>query len=278
MKAWVLAARPKTLALAFSIAVFSQLWVSKQASTFEFRYAVLVVLCALCLQVAVNIANDLFDGLSGVDQADRLGPPRALANGWLQAKEMTTGLILIVLLAITLGLPLIFLRPHLLWLGLASIIGVFAYSWHGKNIANLGLGELVSGLFFGPVLVLGGAWVQHPEWDLRLAFLSIAIGALVASVMLVNNVRDRVQDQRADKTTLAVRMGRRGSEWLYLMLWLGASLTFAGFISLWLLPSGLLLSLVLYRQLHLAEGRTYNRVLASTSLLSSAYILLAGAL
>jgi 1,4-dihydroxy-2-naphthoate polyprenyltransferase len=36
---------------------------------------------ALTLQIAVNYANDLFDGVAGIDTAERIGPRRVVAAG-----------------------------------------------------------------------------------------------------------------------------------------------------------------------------------------------------
>ena len=39
------------------------------------------LLVAVGLQVGVNLANDAFDGMKGVDTADRVGPPRLTQTG-----------------------------------------------------------------------------------------------------------------------------------------------------------------------------------------------------
>ena len=63
-------------------------------------------------------------------------------------------------------------------------------------------------LFFGVVAVAGSYYVQvtHLQWE---AFaLSVPVGLLAAAILVVNNIRDIDSDRRADKRTLAVKLGR----------------------------------------------------------------------
>ena len=43
---------------------------------------------ALFAQIASNFANDYFDFKKGADREDRLGPERAVAQGWITPKAM----------------------------------------------------------------------------------------------------------------------------------------------------------------------------------------------
>ena len=45
--------------------------------------ALLCALFACGMQIAANFINDLYDYLKGSDRADRLGPERACAQGWI---------------------------------------------------------------------------------------------------------------------------------------------------------------------------------------------------
>ena len=53
--------------------------------------AALVV--ALALQVAVNYANDLSDGLRGTDGQDRVGPQRLLGSGLATPQEVRLAML-----------------------------------------------------------------------------------------------------------------------------------------------------------------------------------------
>ncbi len=74
LQAWILAARPKTLpAAAAGVLMGSALaWSDSSLQPFT---AVVCLLCALLLQIASNLANDVFDFERGTDTPDRLGRP-----------------------------------------------------------------------------------------------------------------------------------------------------------------------------------------------------------
>jgi 1,4-dihydroxy-2-naphthoate polyprenyltransferase len=68
-----------------------------------------------------------------------------------------------------------------------------------------GLGEPVTAAGFGPVMVLGAYFVcaQRLSWEALYASLPVAI--LIALVLYVNEIPDRIGDEKAGKRTLPVR-------------------------------------------------------------------------
>ena len=76
-RVWLQAARPRTLPAALAPVV-----VGTAAATHVVAWrAAAALVVALAVQVAVNFANDYFDGVRGVDTPDRVGPRRAVASG-----------------------------------------------------------------------------------------------------------------------------------------------------------------------------------------------------
>src|SRR5574344_706458 len=89
--AWLLAARPKTLTgAAIPVLVATALAVSD--GKFRWQPALLCLAFACLMQVAANFINDLYDFLKGTDRADRLGPERACAQGWITPDRKSTRL------------------------------------------------------------------------------------------------------------------------------------------------------------------------------------------
>ncbi len=105
-RAWLLASRPRTLPAAIA-PVLVGLGVAIGEHLFEPLVAVAVLAVALLLQILSNLANDLFDFRSGADTAERLGPPRAAALGWLSERELVTGMGVVIGLAGLVGLYLV---------------------------------------------------------------------------------------------------------------------------------------------------------------------------
>jgi len=108
--------------------------------------------------------------------------------------------------------------------GAASIAAGVLYTGGPRPYGYAGLGELFVFLFFGLVAVNGSYYVQLERLDWLPFGLSVAVGCLATAILVVNNVRDIETDQRADKQTLAVRLGRDGARRLYLGLVGGAYL------------------------------------------------------
>lgn len=214
LQVWSQTVRPRTLPAAVGPVLLGQVLVVE--GHFSWITATLCVICALALQIAVNLANDLFDGLSGVDQADRLGPTRALQSGLLNVGQLRLGLILALGVAVATGLWLILFGHWLLWLlGALAVLAVLGYSGGRRPYANRALGEVAVWLFFGPVAVLGSMLAHRSPIGLDAILASALVGLPVAAILVVNNLRDRQGDARAGKHTLAVRIGPRNTRLLF---------------------------------------------------------------
>ena len=241
---WVEAARPKTLWAAVS-PVLLGIGIAVGQGWFHAPSALLALLGALLIQVATNFHNDVADFEKGADRDDRLGPRRLVAEGLLTAQTMriatfvTFGLAVVsgVYLMIRGGVPIVII-------GFASILFGLAYTGGRYSLAYLGIADLFVFLFFGPVAVAGTVYVQQLAWPTWVWLAGAAPGLLCVNILLVNNIRDRVQDAESGKRTLIVRFGRGFGLGFYLVNIVGA-----GIIPLWLwqqaeAPSGVLLSLL----------------------------------
>ncbi len=183
---------------------------------FNWLVAIMSLLCALALQVAVNLANDFFDKKSGVDTEERLGPNRALQKGLVSSSQVMKAILFFIALALCTGGYLIFIGGWpILLLGVLSVIGVFWYSGGPFPLASLGLGEVTVFIFFGLVAVLGVEFLQHQSLTVFGWIHAVQLGLFSAAIMLVNNIRDIQTDTVAGKKTLAVRLGDLHSRKLY---------------------------------------------------------------
>lgn len=79
LRAWILAARPKTLAGA-ATPVLVGTALAYADGQFHWLPALVCFLFAGLMQIAANFINDLFDFLKGTDREDRLGPERSLCT------------------------------------------------------------------------------------------------------------------------------------------------------------------------------------------------------
>lgn len=281
LKAWILAARPKTLTgaavpvmigIACAVAMYG--WCGIRVVP-----AVLCMLFALIMQVDANFVNDYFDFMKGTDDEQRLGPKRACAQGWITASAMRSGLFVTTLLACIVGLPLVYYGGwEMIMVGLACVVFCFLYT---ISFSYIGLGDLLVLVFFGIVPVCMTYWLTAPPTALTsipfaVVLMSIACGLIIDTLLVVNNYRDIDNDRRAGKLTLIVRIGERGGLVLYLMLGLvGTILAIVGVVFLdWHDGQWTQSLLIIYTPFHtwafnemrsIRKGAKLNRVLGMTA-------------
>ena len=95
VQAWFLAIRPKTLTAAMTPVVVASA-LAYHDNCFQWKPALICLLFAILAQIISNLANDYFDYKKGSDGEERLGPKRAVAEGWIAPKTMlyaTLGLL-----------------------------------------------------------------------------------------------------------------------------------------------------------------------------------------
>lgn len=271
-KAWLLAARPKTLTGA-SVPVMIALamaYTDLQGNGFRIIPAVLCALFAFVMQIDANFVNDYFDFISGKDDEQRLGPPRACAMGWIDVAKMKVGIVITTVIACIIGLPLvIYGGVEMILVGVLCVVFCFLYT---TLLASRGLGDLLVLVFFGIVPVCATYYLQTDTciWVVFLA--SLACGLVIDTLLVVNNYRDIDNDRRAGKKTLIVMIGADKGRLLYLWLGIIASLmgvVFAVYGQYWtpLLPTVyLIMHIATYRRMvKIGSGRQLNLVLADTA-------------
>lgn len=255
-RAWLLAGRPPTLPAAVA-PVLAGTGIAAVDGDFEVGRFLLALIGALLIQIVVNFANDLSDFRRGADTPDRLGPPRAVAQGWLSQREMTIGIVVITCAALIVGVVLtIIVGWPIMLIGAASLVAAVAYTGGPLPYGYRGLGDVICFIFFGFVAVMGAGFVQIEELSWELAAASVPLGCTVTAILVVNNLRDIHTDRASDKHTLAVIIGERATRAEYTMLTLGAFVSVLVFAAIGLLPwwtmlawASLPLGVILVRQI-----------------------------
>ena len=110
-----------------------------------------------------------------------------------------------------------------MWLGLIGFISGFFYTAPPFRFASRkGLGELLIGLNFGPLMVVGSALVQTGKILPEALLAGIPIGFLVAAIVYVNEFPDHDGDKSTGKDTLIVVFGPEKARLGYVFLVVGA--------------------------------------------------------
>jgi len=177
------------------------------------------------IHAGANVANDYFDHLSGNDEANVdfvrpfTGGSRMIQKKLLSPREVLVlalsclgaGSIIGLYLAVRTG-------PFILLMGSIGVIGAFFYTAPPVALVSHGVGELIIGLNFGILPVVGAYFVQTGRFRLDVALLSLPVAFLIAAVLFINQFQDYEADKAVGKRNWVVRLGRRRSVWVFHVL------------------------------------------------------------
>jgi 1,4-dihydroxy-2-naphthoate octaprenyltransferase len=114
-------------------------------------------------------------------------------------------------------------RWMLLWFGLFAAFSVFFYTAPPLRLAaRRGIGELLVGLNFGPLMTAGTIYSLTGHVSLVDFLIGLPIGLLITAVLWINQFPDYEADQATGKINLVVVLGKERARWGYVLLVLGA--------------------------------------------------------
>jgi 1,4-dihydroxy-2-naphthoate polyprenyltransferase len=168
------------------------------------------------IEIGKNAANDLFDYKSGVDlmvAPDKITPfsggKRAIVDGNLTIKEAALITVFTLAAGAVIGLYIaVFREPAILWIGCTGLFFAAAYSIPPFKLAYRGLGEILVGITFGPLIVSGTYLVQTHTLNPIVFLASLPIGFLIANVLWINQYPDYEADLQGKKLNQVVRIGK----------------------------------------------------------------------
>lgn len=217
LRRWVAAARPRTLPAALVPVLVGATVVVLHGSGHHVRLGntVLAAIVALALQIGTNYANDYSDGVRGTDEV-RVGPFRLTASKLVPAHWVRHAAFLCF--AVAAGAGVVLAGATTWWLipvGVSAIAAGWFYTGGPRPYGYAGFGELFVLVYFGGVATLGTAFVQGVGLPGVAWSEAFACGMAAVVLLEANNLRDIDGDRAAGKRTLAARLGRRRSGYLY---------------------------------------------------------------
>jgi len=235
--------------------------------------ALLALVVSLFLQIGVNYANDYSDGIRGTDD-DRVGPQRITAAGLARPDAVKRAAFITFGIAMAAGLVIVVVTSQwwLLGIGALAVLAAWFYTGGKSPYGYASLGEIAVFVFFGLVATVGTNFIQTLLIDPLAVLVGIAFGFYATAVLLVNNIRDIDTDTKAGKKTLAVRLGRKASKTLFMLLiWLPVGLNFLILLAYPAAILGMLnLLLVLPVTLIIMESRNPGELITALKLTSFA--------
>ena len=217
VEVWLMATRPKTIILSVAPVLLAGLLALNGTAPVHWLMLPAILISAASIQIATNLWNDAADASSGLDKAaERLGPPRVTSLGLLDVKTVRRAAICFLLMAAISGLYLVYFGGlPILIIGAVGIVCAFGYSSGPYPISGSPFGEVFVILFFGIMSVMGSVFLLTGEWTWTSFWAGLYIGLPAASVLTINNHRDRVGDKEGGRRTLAIQLGPLKTKRLY---------------------------------------------------------------
>lgn len=224
MKHWIQAARLRTLPLSVSGIIVGSMYalayptntILTPTEVFNWKIFGYAILTTLGLQILSNFANDYGDGIKGTDNADRVGPKRAIQSGVISPQAMKRAIIITSVLTLIAAMLLIYFAFRdtnigyslfFLVLGVLAIASAIRYTVGNTAYGYRGFGDLFVFVFFGLVSTLGVNFLYSKQLNFDLFLLASAIGFLSVGVLNLNNMRDEASDRKSNKNTIVVKIG-----------------------------------------------------------------------
>jgi 1,4-dihydroxy-2-naphthoate polyprenyltransferase len=220
---------------ATAVPVLLGIAVAASHGAFTWWTALLTLVGGSLAHLGINVTNDIFDTLSGADDANTT-PTQFSGGSRVAVYDLVTirGLSWLALAlfggAAAIGLLLVAVTQSmtLLWIGVAGIVVGVAYTAPPLKLVYRGLGEVAVAIGFGPIMLLGAYVVQTGELAWEPFVLSLVPGILIALILYVNEIPDRRSDAEAGKRTLPVRLAPETVRTGYLVAAIAAFALVAG--------------------------------------------------
>ncbi|MCB1616756.1 MAG: prenyltransferase [Pseudomonadales bacterium] len=190
-----------------------------QETDADYVKAGLILLCALCAHIAMNVLNELEDFRSGLDLHTHRTPfsggsgclpahPEFRNRAWFFAK-------LNILIVIVSGLYLVFnSSPYLLLLGVPGMAVIFSYT---RYLNKHPLACLIApGLAFGPIMIAGSSTALTGELSASSLWLSLPVFFSTNNLLLLNQFPDAETDQQFGRRHAVIAFEKKGAAALYL--------------------------------------------------------------
>lgn len=235
---------------------------------FNIFLAILAVLGVVSAHLGMNLADDFFDYKVNTAESrkelSRQGiRARIVKYPYLTSNESTLqdlkkAIVLFLLFAAIMGGIILTVRFNWLIVLIAFLtlfLGI-SYSGFPFKFSYIGLGELVIGIIFGPLLMMGVYIASANRLDSSVVLASIPVGLLVVNILFTHSFIDKKADESANKMTFArlLKTNKANLTASLLFNFIPYLIIVAGVVLKYLHPLYLLIFLVLPRSIWLIKS------------------------
>lgn len=226
IKLFIRASRPFSLTASAIPVVLGGILALKEPN-FNLEYFILSIIAIVFLQASVNLLNDHDDFINKVDTKESHSSSGVVVEGLLTLKEVYRSGILLLILGCLIGLFLAYnVGIMILILGIVGALCGYFYTGKPLMLKYRGLGAPLVFIIFGPLMTLGGYYLQMQEFTVQSFLISIPTALLTTAILHANDIRDINHDKKAGIKTLSISIGYKNAQKVY------SSLIILSYISL----------------------------------------------
>ena len=168
----------------------------------------------ICAHLGMNLADDYFDykvksgenrnEMAAEGMRARIAKYPYLTSGQATVKQLAGAIVAFLFIASICGAVILYFRGiNILYLALiAGFLGI-SYSGWPFRLCYHGYGELVIGLMFGPLLMIGMQYAAAGVFDATIVLVSVPVGLLVTNIVYSHSIMDAIPDEKVGKMTFA---------------------------------------------------------------------------
>ncbi|GHV67551.1 hypothetical protein FACS1894199_13260 [Bacteroidia bacterium] len=225
---WLRNARSKSLPQSLLPALLALCMASKIAG-FSLFLGILAVFGIVAAHLSTNLFDDYFDykmkgaefrgTLTQKGVRARMSKCAYITSGQATLKQLLIAGLTFEGIALVLGIVIFLERDNMiLWIAAISALLGFSYSGAPLRLSYRGLGEVLIGIMFGPLLMSGVYYSACGQLNEQLLFISIPVGLLVANIIYTHSIMDYEPDKEVGKITFAVLLKNKTLMLLALLL------------------------------------------------------------
>jgi 1,4-dihydroxy-2-naphthoate octaprenyltransferase len=166
------------------------------------------------------------------------GGSRAVELGLISVGGLRAAATIALLVAAAVGVALLAMgRTHVVTFGLIGAFVAYFYTAPPLRLAaRKGLGELVVGLCFGPLMVAGVVYAMTGVLSWQAAIAGVPLGLLTTAILWINEIPDIPGDAASGKNNLVVVLGPRAARVGYLAVVAAAFVALIAAVAAGILP------------------------------------------
>jgi len=216
LKAWFILPRFQFLPLTVIMVSLGTV-IAAHEGHFHLSHFFLAMFGSLLVHMTVNVINDYYDYVGGIDLATQRTPfsggSGVLPSTLLKPKQAFWFATICLLIAMVIGFYFVMVKGWLLF-PLLLVAGFSAY-FYNVYLSKLHLGEIFAGLNFGPLLVLGSYYIQTGRYSWEALVASLAPGILTSNLLLLNEFPDWEADRKGGRRHFVISLGKKGASYLF---------------------------------------------------------------